>query len=148
MMTFFLFISALLAIAAVTVHAVRQDRNNLKQLRSFPPFLQTFAAYSGLASSKAVHKGTNDLIPQLVEHELQQALVNTDTITIQAPAGMYAFVPQLVGVWSAAAPRVPQTNIGITNHDTSTGVTTLTATGAVADNSTITLAYYPSTLGS
>ena len=48
MMTFFLFISALLAIAAVTVHAVRQDRNNQKQLRSFPPFLQTFAVISNL----------------------------------------------------------------------------------------------------
>lgn len=116
-------------------------------MKVFAKFLATFTAFDGQATSKVVYKGVNDLVPMVVEHELVQALANTDTLTMKTPAGYEDYVPQLIGVWSNAAPRLPQTNIALTSHNRTTGVTTLTASGVVADNSTVVLAYYPATLG-
>jgi len=141
-------IVALVALAAGAVYASKPDVGSPDfRVPLMPKFLSTFSAFDGTAATKVTFKGVNNAAPLLVEHELQQALANTDTLTLKAPAGYEDWVPQLIGVWSNAAPRVPQTNIALTNHNASTGVTTLTASGAVADSSTVLLAYFPCTLG-
>lgn len=106
------------------------------------------AAYDASGDlSKPVHRGPGLVAPVMVESELQQALANTDTIGVKAPTGYEDWVPINVTCFSNASPRVRQANIAITNHNTSTGVTTLTASGAVADSSTILVEYAPCTLG-
>lgn len=100
-------------------------------------------------AGKATHSGVNKSNLVIVEHELAQALVNADTVTITLPIGIDDdLIPVFLSCFSAADPRVRQANIAITSHDKDTGVTVLTASGAVADNSTITLGYAAVTLGS
>lgn len=152
MFTAILAIVALVALVGALAYVEQDNVSKAKQaveLKVFPPFLATFAAYDGTGDkSKPAFKGVNNAAPLVVQHELEQALVAADTLTMQAPAGFYDWVPQLVGVFTIADPRVSQiANIAITNHDKDTGVTTLTASGGVSDDAQIVLAYYPCTLG-
>lgn len=99
-------------------------------------------------AGKATHSGVNRGGLVVVEHELVQALANTDTLTLTLPVGIDKdLLPIHATAFNNADPRVRQTNFGITSHDKDTGVTVLTATGAVADSSTIVILYAPVTLG-
>jgi hypothetical protein len=106
------------------------------------------AAYTGTFNHTTL--GYNTVNFAITEHVLAQALANSDTLALTIPAGYGAntYVPASIVCWSAANPRVPQTNYSMTSYDQDTGVLTLTASGAVADNSTFLVTWAPATVGS
>ena len=106
------------------------------------------AAYTGALVNVPQGVNQNNLLSS--EHELAQALANLDTLTLDAPAGFdYAqLVPVLCVIWSAADPRVLQTAYAMTSYDKDTGKLVITATGAVADNSTVFVLWAPVKVGS
>ncbi len=105
------------------------------------------ADYTGTA--KYIGKSVNNENMFYTEHELAQALANTDTISITAPAGVEKdVVPYSIACWSAAAPRVLQVNYAMTSYNKTTGVLVITATGDVADNSTFVIHWGLATTGS
>lgn len=72
------------------------------------------------------------------------AMANNDTMTITVPAGTdKAALPHAVQAWGPPSSNVVTrlTTLGITSHNTVTGVTVLTATGAVAAHSKVIVAY-------
>lgn len=102
------------------------------------------AAFTGAV--KVVNKTPNNAAPFYVEHFMSaQALANTDTLDITVPSDYKDWVPVSVLAISPATPRVVQATLAATNHNVSTGVTRLTATGPVAINSTILVGYVPAT---
>jgi hypothetical protein len=102
------------------------------------------AAYT--ETVKPTSKGVNNTAPFVIEAVLSQALANTDTLSLTLPAGYESWVPVAWSIMSAAAPRVLQTNYGLTSHNKTTGVTIFTATGAVANGSSVQVLYVPSSL--
>lgn len=102
------------------------------------------AAYTG--TLKYSYKGVNEVGPAYCEHVLAQALANPDTLSLTAPAGLEDWVPVSIAIFSPAAPRVPQTNWVLTSHNKTTGVTVLTANGAVAIGSSVHVVYAPSSV--
>ena len=105
------------------------------------------AAYTGTLAYRPKAVNTENLV--ITEHELAQALVNLDTLTLTVPAGTDKdMVPLAIVCWSAAAPRVPQTNWAMTSYNKTTGELLITASGAVADNSTFVILWAPATTGS
>ncbi len=94
-------------------------------------------------------KAVNNENLVITEHVLGQALANADTLTLTVPDGVDTdMVPVSCLCWSAAAPRVLQTNYGLTSYNKTTGVLVITATGAVADNATFVILWAPATIGS
>lgn len=102
------------------------------------------AAYT--ETVKPTSKGVNDTAPLIIEAVLSQALANLDTLALTLPSGYESWVPVAWSIFSAAAPRVLQTNYALTNHNKTTGVTTFTASGAVASGSSVQVLYVPSSL--
>lgn len=106
------------------------------------------AAYTGNLSPTT--PGYNNVNFVMSEHVLAQALANSDTLALTIPAGWGedTYVPASVICWNGANPRVLQMNWSLTSYDQDTGVLTITASGAVADNSTFLILWAPATVGS
>ena len=93
--------------------------------------------------SRPQSKGPNELLPFTVEHVLTGALANTDTLDVSLPPTMnrdYVPVRALVVSPVASSLRTVAT-IPITSHNVTTGVTRLTAGGAVAAGNVIVIEY-------
>lgn len=105
-------------------------------------YLGIHANYNGNAVGS--YKGPNDAFPLITNHKLVQALVNTDTLTLTAPADYKDAVPTGVEVWgpaNGAGLRTRITTLAITSHNVLTGVTVLTASGAVAIGAVVVVTY-------
>ncbi len=114
-------------------------------MKTLRKFLQTFVDFPG--TGVHVHHGHNESNIVVIDFPQVTVLANTDTVTITLPAGVDKnLVPIHATAFSNAVPRVRQGNFAITSHNITTGVTVLTASGAVAANSTFTLLYAPSTV--
>lgn len=74
-------------------------------------------------------------------YKLTSALANTETLTFTLPPEVKGFLPVSWSITSPATPGLPQTNIALTSHNRTTGVTTWTASGAVADASDVVVLY-------
>ena len=99
------------------------------------------SAFTG--TSKSQHLGQNRSNLVLIEHVVTDTMANTDTLDLTLPSGidpdMYPI--SCIAYAALSTTRAINSNIGITNHNPSTGVTRLTATGAVVAGATIALLY-------
>jgi hypothetical protein len=69
-------------------------------------------------------------------------MANTDTLTVTLPSGVdKSSLPQSLSVFNSATPSVALITLAVTSHNKTTGVTVLTASGAVAVGSTVTVDY-------
>lgn len=140
-------IAAVLVVALFTIPAFRT--NAVRRVRLGFDFLTMFA--SEVATSKYVPKMVNLEGMVLIEYEVQSAIAAAQTLTLTLPAGVSPdMVPLRWIVWSNAQPRVRVIDADLlcTSHNTSTGVTVFTAVGGgVPDNSTLSVLYMPSTIG-
>lgn len=103
------------------------------------------SAYTGQSLNHP--KGYNDGNHFYVEHTLQQALSASDTLALTLPDGyeldskpisMICYAPE------SSSEQAVDTDIALTKHNNATGVTTLTASGAVAIGSKIIMGYLSS----
>lgn len=89
-------------------------------------------------------KGYNDGNHFFVEANVDTVLANTDTLDVVLPEGVDDdALPVSLTVWGpvSGTTRTIDTDIALTSHDSSTRKTRLTATGAVAVNSTVIIEY-------
>lgn len=89
-----------------------------------------------------VAHGLNEGNRNVIKHTLAQALADTDTLTVTLPTEIPPdSLPMSVQAYTPATPAVRQTTLAITSHNKTTGVTVLTASGAVADGSEVLVDY-------
>ena len=91
---------------------------------------------------KYVPKGVNDVIHFYCRIEVPVTMANTDTLVASLPAGVDPdALPVSIICFDAGTPRALNSYPVITNHNATTGVTTITAGGAVVAGSSIILGY-------
>jgi len=98
-------------------------------------FLQTFTANTETNLPNAINKGANNLIPIVIEHELETQLLSTDTTTLKPAASVdWDYAPILLEVYtpSTTGTRTSKKSlVSITSFNKTTGVITFTASGTV-----------------
>ncbi len=96
------------------------------------------------------YNGSLSVIPRLQNNLIavqatngSQALANTDTLDITLPTGMDGnFAPVAIQAYTKSGNvYTPAGNYALTNHDSSTKKTRLTASGAVAANTIFQILY-------
>jgi len=86
--------------------------------------------------------GLNEQNRFVSRHVLGTALAGSDTLTITLPDTVpNDAVPHKVSVFTDATPALPNTQLAITSHNKTTGVSVLTAGGAVPVGSTVLVEY-------
>lgn len=90
-----------------------------------------------------VPQGVNNSNRFMVAAVVAAAMIAADTLTLTLPASVDPkSLPMNLRAWvTSALPFVPETDLTITSHDPETGVTVLTAGGAVAAGTVVNLEY-------
>lgn len=114
------------------------------------------------ANYVAAASSVNNMLPVVVQYELDSALASSETLTLTLPAHLtnslaaafLNYVPVGFCIWSNADPQLPlwqphtANSLVLTSHDRDTATTIFTAGSAgVADSSVISVMYLPQTLG-
>jgi hypothetical protein len=109
-------------------------------------FLQAYTAYT--AQGVATGRGVNDANLQWVQVTVGTTMAAADTLAVTVPPGQAAGLlpvdsPLPVYTLAGSTYSTQATQLAVTSHNVSTGVTILTASGAIPAGAILSIPYAP-----